>query len=142
MANFNNIYKQTTIKGDDLTELRRSISRMNLHLSIADGVNIRPGKDIDTDLIKLHVTGKPTFWWDESENHFVLDEGLEVIQDNIDEPLLWFKGAAASGVLTKTIVDEDDVTTATRKGWVKIDMANTGDGIASGEYFVPFYSVV
>ena len=141
MANFNKIYKQTTAKGDDLTELRRSIARMNLHLSIADGVNIRPGTDIDTDLIVVHVTGKPTFWWNESENHFVLDEGLEVIQDDIDQPLLWFKGAAASGVLTKTIVAEGDVATATRVGWLRVDVEDTGNQIPDQAYYIPLHTL-
>ena len=142
MPNFNKIYQQTTVKGDDITELRNSIARMNLHLWIVDGVNIRPGSDIDTDLIKLHVTGEPTFWWDESENHFVLDEGLEVIQDDIDEPLFWLKGATASGVLTKTLVDDGDVTTPTLVGWAKIDIEDTGNQVTDAEYFVPFYSIV
>ncbi|MFZ5365432.1 MAG: hypothetical protein ACOZBH_04535 [Patescibacteria group bacterium] len=35
----------------------------------ANGIDITPGSDTDTDLLTLNVTGTPKLWWDESEDY-------------------------------------------------------------------------
>ena len=49
-----------------------------LVLKDANGLDITPGSDTDTDLITLNVGGAPKFWWDESEDNFALSKGLLV----------------------------------------------------------------
>ena len=151
MANFNDVYQQATAKGNDITELRRSVARMNLHLSIADGVNIRPGTDIDTDVFVVHVDGLPSMWWDESEDQLVFTKGvlfndgggdpIESYQSQTDESFIRFRGTAASADLTKSIADEGDVTTATRQGFVQVFVEDLGNQITDQKYYVPLFTL-
>lgn len=141
MANFNNIWKQISPKGDDPTQLRRSLARVSNHLSVADGVNIRPGGDVDTDLIVLYVTGTPTLSWDETLNQFVFSTGVRIVQATDTESFLRFKGTAASADLAKSIVDEGDVTTATRQGFVQVFVQDDGNQITDQKYYMPLFTL-
>ena len=62
-------------------------------------------------------------------------------QADVDEPFVKFIGEAAAATLTRSIVDEGDVTTATRVGWAKIEIDDIGNQVTDGDYFVPFYSL-
>jgi hypothetical protein len=42
----------------------------------ANGLDITPGSDTDTDLLTLNVTGTPKIWWDESEDLLAFTKGL------------------------------------------------------------------
>ena len=45
-------------------------------LGVIGSINNAPGSDIDTDLITVDVTGTPTFSWDESEDRFLFNTGI------------------------------------------------------------------
>ena len=62
-------------------------------------------------------------------------------QADIDEPFHKFIGDAAAATLTRDLVDEGDVTTATRIGFYKIEILDDGNQITDGDYYVPFYSL-
>lgn len=49
-----------------------------VEVATADGLDVSPGSDADTDLLTVGVTGAPRFWWDESEDAFSLTKKLRV----------------------------------------------------------------
>jgi hypothetical protein len=79
--------------------------------------------------------------------HFVQNDtsgaipAMTLEQEDVDEPFLKFIGDSANATLTRDLVDEDDVSTAIRMGWVKINVLDSGENIPSRDYFVPFYSL-
>lgn len=44
----------------------------------ANGVDYSPGSDIDTDIITVNVTDTPRMFWDESQDRFSLNKGIEI----------------------------------------------------------------
>ncbi len=66
---------------------------------------------------------------------------LKLDQADVSEEFIEFVGTAAAANLTRSLVDEGDVTTATRIGWFKISVDDVGNQITDGAYFVPFYSL-
>ncbi len=66
---------------------------------------------------------------------------LSLDQANVDEPFLKYIGEAASADLTRSIVDEGAVTTATRIGWVKVEIDDVGNQVTDGDYYQPLYTL-
>lgn len=66
---------------------------------------------------------------------------LRLEQKDISEEFLRLAGAAASGVLTQSIVAEGDVTTPTRAGWAKVYVQDDGNQITDQAYFIPLYTL-
>jgi hypothetical protein len=62
-------------------------------------------------------------------------------QGDVDEPFTKYVGQAAAANLTRSIVDNGDVTTATLVGWTKIEIDDTGNQVTDGDYYQPFYSL-
>jgi hypothetical protein len=62
-------------------------------------------------------------------------------QADVDEPFTKYVGSAAAATLTRSIVAEADVTTATRQGFVKIEIEDVGNQVTDQDYFVPFYTL-
>jgi hypothetical protein len=62
-------------------------------------------------------------------------------QADVDEPFVKFIGEAAAANLTRSIVDNGDVTTATLIGWTKIEIDDVGNQVADGDYHQPFYTL-
>lgn len=66
---------------------------------------------------------------------------LVLDQADVDEPFTKYIGSAASANLSRSIVDDGDVTTATLIGWTMIEIDDVGNQVADGNYFQPFYSL-
>lgn len=66
---------------------------------------------------------------------------LWLLQSDVDEPLIKYQGTAAAATLSRSIVDEGDVSTATRVGWVKVEIQDDGNQVTDGDYYMPFYSL-
>ena len=49
-----------------------------IDINSTQGMDVNPGSDADADLITVGVTGTPIFKWDESENAFSSNKGLNV----------------------------------------------------------------
>jgi hypothetical protein len=62
-------------------------------------------------------------------------------QADVDEPFLKVIGTAAAADLTRSIVDNGDVTTPTLAGWVKIEVQDDGNQITDQDYFIPVYTL-
>jgi hypothetical protein len=62
-------------------------------------------------------------------------------QADVSEEFIFFQGSAAAATLTQSIVAEADVTTATRQGFVKIEIQDDGNQVTDQAYFVPFYTL-
>jgi hypothetical protein len=62
---------------------------------------------------------------------------LRLDQYDVDEPFIYFLGAAAASTLTRSIVDDGDVTTATRVGWLQVFVQDTGNQIPDQKYYIP-----
>ncbi len=81
---------------------------------------------------KLHV--------DQSESGDAIPV-LLLDQADISEEFISFVGTAAAATLTQSIVAEADVTTATRQGFVKIEIEDIGNQVTDQAYFVPFFTL-
>lgn len=66
---------------------------------------------------------------------------LWIRQVDVSEPFAMYQGSAAAATLTQSIVAEADVTTATRQGFVKIEVQDDGNQVTDQAYFVPFYTL-
>jgi hypothetical protein len=66
---------------------------------------------------------------------------LALTQSDVDEPFTKYIGTAAAATLTRSIVAEADVTTATRQGFVKIEIEDLGNQVTDQDYYVPFYTL-
>ncbi|MHA2012789.1 MAG: hypothetical protein ACTSWG_10520 [Candidatus Helarchaeota archaeon] len=49
-----------------------------LDIDSANGVDVNPGSDTDADLLTVGVSGAPTIKWDESEDKFDLNKGINI----------------------------------------------------------------
>jgi len=65
---------------------------------------------------------------------------LYLYQADVDQPLIMFRGQATTG-LGNNIVAEAEVSTATRTGWLRIEVQDDGGQIASQDYFIPIYTL-
>lgn len=77
-------------------------------------------------------------------NQSVADGAIPVVhleQDDVSEEFVRFTGTAAAATLTNSLVAEADVTTATRIGFVKINIQDKGNQIADGPAFVAAYTL-
>jgi len=85
-----------------------------------------------TPLAQLHIdqTGMA-----DAEPVLLLD------QADADEPFVKYIGEAAAATLTRSIVAEADVTTATRAGFVMIEIEDIGNQVTDQDYFVAFYTL-
>ncbi len=66
---------------------------------------------------------------------------LTLDQADVDEPAIKIIGTAAAADLTRTIVAEADVTTATRAGFVKVEVQDDGNQITDQDYYMPVYTL-
>lgn len=66
---------------------------------------------------------------------------LRLVQADVSEEFIRFQGTAASAVLTQSIVDEGDVTTATRQGFLKVHIIDDGNQITDQDYFMPIFTL-
>jgi len=67
---------------------------------------------------------------------------LALDQADVSEEFIRFIGTAANGVLTQSIVNDDDVTTATLQGWAKVYVQDDGNQITDQAYFMPLFTIV
>jgi hypothetical protein len=63
-------------------------------------------------------------------------------QADVDQDFVRFIGTAAAATLTNNIVNEVDVTTATRVGWLKVYVQDDGNQITDQFYYIPIYTLV
>ena len=66
---------------------------------------------------------------------------LQLEQVDVSEEFVRYIGTAAAGVLTQSIVDEGDVTTATRQGFIKVFVQDDGNQITDQAYFMPLFTL-
>jgi hypothetical protein len=66
---------------------------------------------------------------------------LTMVQRNRANQLLTVQSRTETGSVIRTLVDESDVTTATRQGFIKVRIEDESGNITDGSYFVPFFSL-
>jgi len=66
---------------------------------------------------------------------------LTVDQADVSEEFIRFIGSSANGVLTQSIVEAVDVTTATIAGYLKIYVQDDGNQLTDQAYYVPIYTL-
>lgn len=66
---------------------------------------------------------------------------LRLKQDDDSEEFIRYHGSATSADLTKSIVDNGDVSTATLAGWAKVFVTDDGNQIADQAYYQPLYTL-
>lgn len=86
-------------------------------ISTSDGVDYTPAADGDVDIATVNVTGTPTLKWDESEDAFSANKGLQITDGNLTVDDYFSVGENAHttvslGGVTKTVqigIHGDDV---------------------------------
>lgn len=66
---------------------------------------------------------------------------LSLRQLDISEEFINFRGQSTNGVLTQSIVEDADITTATRAGWLKVFVTDDGNQLTDQAYFLPIYTL-
>lgn len=66
---------------------------------------------------------------------------LTVDQADVSEEFVRFIGTAAAADVTQTIVDNDNVSTATLNGWLRVYVQDDGNQITDSAYYIPIYSL-
>lgn len=66
---------------------------------------------------------------------------LQFQQLDVDEPFTKLIGTAAAADLTRSLVDNGDVTTATLAAWEKVEVQDDGNQITDQDYFRPLYTL-
>lgn len=126
-------FSPTITDGSEGGELRFSMMIGGTNRSVGRWIegDLGIGNNV-TPLAKLHV------------DQFSTSAAIPVVtfdQADVDEPFEKYIGTAAAANLTRSIVDDGDVTTATLVGWTKIEIDDVGNQVADGDYFRPFYSL-
>lgn len=66
---------------------------------------------------------------------------LSLWQSDVSEELIRFRGTSANGVLTQSIVEDADVASATRAGWLKVFVTDDGNQLTDQAYFLPLFTL-
>jgi len=66
---------------------------------------------------------------------------LQLDQADVSEEFIRYIGTSANEVLTQSLVEAVDVSTATLVGYKKIYVVDDGNQITDGPYYVPFYTL-
>jgi hypothetical protein len=66
---------------------------------------------------------------------------LTLDQADTDQPFMTLRGTAVNLSLTSTVVEEAAVTTATRQGFVKVEVIDDGNQITDQDYYMPIYTL-
>ena len=66
---------------------------------------------------------------------------LTLDQADVSEEFMKLIGSAANANLTQSIIAEASVTTATRAGFVKVNVQDDGNQITDQAYFMPIYTL-
>ena len=66
---------------------------------------------------------------------------LRVEQADVSEEMARFKGSATADVLTQTIVAGASVTTATKAGFIRVHITDTGDVMTDGYYYLEVFTL-
>ena len=104
----------------------------DVNLLIVDASTDRIGVGVATPLHKLDI--------DQTSSTAAI-AALKLRQQDVDEPFIVYKGTAASADLTRSLVDEGDVASAIRVGWVKVEIDDDGNQITDGDYYMPIYDI-
>ena len=99
-----------------------------LKMTLADDIGIGTSSPLGT----LHIDQTSTTG---AKPVLLLD------QADISEEFIKFVGAAAASTLTQSIVAEADVTTATRQGFLKVEVDDKGNQITDQAYFIPIFTL-
>jgi hypothetical protein len=109
--------------------------------SFVDGTNTSVGRWINGNLgIGNNVTAAAKVHIDQYSTTAATPV-LYLDQADVDEPFTKYVGTAAAATLTRSIVAEADVTTATRQGFIKIEIEDVGNQVTDQDYFVPFFTL-
>lgn len=118
--------------GNNSTTINTKLAGNNSQASYICGDNGDVAIGRKTTSAKLHVDQAAT---DGAKPVILLD------QADVSEEFMRFVGTAASATLTNSIVDDDDVTTATLQAWLKIYVQDDGNQISDQAYFIPIYTL-
>lgn len=66
---------------------------------------------------------------------------LSLWQTDVSEELIKFRGSSSNGVLTQSIVEDADIASATRAGWIKVFVTDDGNQLTDQAYFFPIYTL-
>lgn len=109
----------------------KKISQDNSNL-FWDATNARLGISITSPTGKLHVNQS-------SATGAIPSAHFE--QDDVSEEMFRFTGQAAADVLTQTLVAGASVTTATKAGFIRVNVQDEGDVMTDGNYYLQVFTI-
>ena len=66
---------------------------------------------------------------------------LGLQQKDVSEEFIRFRGTSANATLTQSIVEDADIASATRAGWLKMYVIDDGNQLTDQAYFIPIYTL-
>ncbi len=96
------------------------------------------------DAVGLPVTASKQLWVDfESRLQSGAQQPFAVgaAQSTITSPLFNLSGKATPGILTSTIVQGSDVTTATKANFVRVDLSEDSGLVPAGSYYIELFTI-
>lgn len=66
---------------------------------------------------------------------------LRVEQADVSEEMIKFTGSATADVLTQTLVAGASVSTATKAGFIRVHITDTGDVMTDGYYYLEVFTL-
>lgn len=66
---------------------------------------------------------------------------LGAAQSTITSAILTLSGKASSGILTNTLVLGSDVTTATKAGFLRVDLTDDNSVVTAGSYYLELFTI-
>lgn len=66
---------------------------------------------------------------------------IHLEQDDVSEEIMRFTGSATTGVLTQTLVAGASVTTATKAGFIRVNVQDEGNVMTDGNYYIQVYTI-
>lgn len=58
-----------------------------------------------------------------------------------DDELIRIESSTESGETGKSIVAEEEATSVVRRGWLKVNVQDSGNQLTDGDYFIPIFSI-
>jgi len=123
-------------------------NRLALATSTADGeIRIRTGNEgtamtlHDDQRVSIGTTFPGGQLKVEQPSTGAVRPALTLIQRNEEQEFIVYRGTSDSGELAYSLVGEGDVTTATRQGFVKVNVTDDGSELADQDYYMPIYTL-
>ena len=101
---------------------------------------LKVGNPVHIQTAQTPVTANTVLTTDASSN-LQATSNLPVVQPTITSEIFTLTGKSTSGVLTTTLVAGADVTTATKAGFLRVNVTDSNGNITNGNYYLELFTI-